>query len=145
MFLQTLNKFFSRKKEQKSTKETQPSSKVCSFQFTTALSGTAHLARVTPLLLTESTEMGSDRCIHTERGQGRQGYHCSGRRGDWLFSFGFWVFYFPLFLIAEPAIGVENGGGGKGRESGEQLGPITFHCRSWRDVVDRVMHRGCPS
>lgn len=37
---------------------------------------------------------------------------------------------------------VEGMGGG---DSGEQLGPITSHCRSWGDMVDRVMHRACPS
>ena len=37
---------------------------------------------------------------------------------------------------------VEGMGGG---DSGEQLGPITSHCKSWGDVVDRVMHRACPS
>lgn len=39
--------------------------------------------------------------------------------------------------------------GRRGWEEGpgfcEQLGPITSHCRSWGDVVDRVMHRACPS
>lgn len=38
----------------------------------------------------------------------------------------------------------EAGSGKRRLESAEQLGPITSHCRSGRDVPDRVMHRGCP-
>lgn len=127
MFLQTLSKFFSRKQKRKtaqrkpntSVPQVQPSSMFCSLKFTVPLSGTACIARVTPLtpgiplLLTESTEMGLDWYIHmhANKVQGRLGYHCSGRGRDWLFSLGFWIFFFPLFLIAKPAIGVANGEG----------------------------------
>lgn len=48
-------------------------------------------------------------------------------------------------IFSKLVVGAASGGWGREKESGEQLGPITFHCRSWRDVVDRVMHRGCPS
>lgn len=127
MSLQTLSKFFSRRQKRKtaqrkpnaSVPQVQPSSMFYSLQFTVPLSGTARIAQVTPLrpgiplLVTENTEMGLDWYIHmhANKVQGRLGYHCSGRRRDCLFSLGFWIFFFPLFLIAKPATGVENGEG----------------------------------
>lgn len=53
---------------------------------------------------------------------------------------------FSLFGEPFPQPAIEGRKGWRrGSGSSEQLGPITSHCRSWGDVVDRVMHRACPS
>lgn len=114
----------------------------CSFQLTVPLSSTAHLAQVTPLgpgiplHLTETTKQDqSGTAPQTHKAQGRLGYHCSGKGWDWLLSFGLWIFFFPLFiplffppsfLIAKPAIGVENGEGGREENLVNSWGPSLF-------------------
>lgn len=61
--------------------------------------------------------MGSDWYIPpcTHKLQGSPGYLCSRRGKDRLLSFHLQVFFFRLFLIAKPAVGVENGEGGEGK------------------------------